>query len=176
MEQRKYNLSFVYVARERLRGIGLSHRWLCHGLFSPRVYTTLSLGVFYRAVSVPTYPSLTSSTYTRQGPIRLIVEELLCGGIALNYAAANVSVFFLWPHGTYSVRQRRIKATPILVEAAVKSFPESSAAGALTLESGCEVEAARVRQHGFNALLTERGPHPLPSCAPNFAGNVHRGR
>ncbi|KAF8301278.1 hypothetical protein TcYC6_0055180 [Trypanosoma cruzi] len=39
MEQRKYNLSFVYVARERLRGIGLSHRVaLPRALLSSRVY------------------------------------------------------------------------------------------------------------------------------------------
>ncbi|KAF8292017.1 hypothetical protein TcYC6_0117670 [Trypanosoma cruzi] len=96
MERSQCNRSFDYLARERLRGIGLSYNVaLPRVLLSSRVYYVVFEELFYRAVNVPTYPSLTSFTSTRQDSIRLILEALLCDDISFNYAAANASVIFL---------------------------------------------------------------------------------
>ncbi|RNE97549.1 hexosyltransferase [Trypanosoma rangeli] len=140
-EHCKYGGPFDYMARERLPGIGLSYNIaLPRALLVSRMYYMTFAESFHRVVQVPSQPTLTTFTSTQQDSLDRIVQELLCDDIAFNYAAANASIHFSRSAGTHFRSQRPIKAIPLLVKASVTSFPESNAAGALTLGHGMKLK------------------------------------
>ncbi|RNF05385.1 hexosyltransferase [Trypanosoma conorhini] len=140
-ERCKYGGPFDYLARERLQGIGLSYNMaLPRVLLASRIYHAAFAASFYHVVHVPSPPTLATVAPPQRDSLERIVRELLCDDIAFNYAAANASIHFPRPAGSRPRRQGAIRAAPLLVRAPVASFPESNAAGALTLERGMKLK------------------------------------